>query len=201
MSETLAQTSGGARAEGLVDWFLTPDQQGQIALNRRDFSRAADLFAAPMQKGHALALAGRYTEAAALYAGLDSAEAALAQGNALIRARQYRPAVRAFETALERRPDYPEAARNLDLARAIVDDVEQAREASDTGEDRGNGADDTVYDNEAARGAETAADPAPDGAAPLTEAQWLQSIDTRMGDFLRSRFLLGLSAADAGDRP
>ena len=121
---------------------------------------------------------------------LDTAEAAFAQGMAEIKSRQYRPAVRSFETALVRRPDFPEAERNRDVAMAIVEYVETTREQSDTGEERGIGADDVGFDNEAARGAETQIEAPKEGAAPLTAEQWIQSIDTDMGDFLRSRFLL-----------
>lgn len=189
----LAQTPGTARAQGWADWFLTPDQQGRLAYERGEPARAADLFEDPDWTGYALYRSGRYEEAAAHYARLDSAEAAFAQGMAQIRNRQYRPAVRSFETALERRPDYPEAARNLEVARAIVAYVETAREQSDTGEERGIGADDIVYDNESGRGAETRIEAPEEDAAPLTAEQWMQSIDTDMGDFLKSRFLLDIA--------
>ena len=52
-----------------------------------------------------------------------------------------------------------------------------------------------VFDNEAARGAQTQIEAPDEDAAPLTADQWLQSIDTDMGDFLRSRFLLDNAAA------
>lgn len=74
--------------------------------------------------------------------------------------------------------------------------VETTQEQSYTGEDRGIGADDTVYDNEAQQGVETQViqkDAAPDG--PLDADPCMQSIDTDMGDFLKSRFRLDLSAA------
>ena len=140
--------------------------------------------------GHAKYKAGQYQDAAAIFANLDTAEAAFAKGMAEVRSRQYRPAIRSFDTALNRRPDFPEAKRNLEIAQAILEYVETAREQSDTGEERGIGADDVVFDNEAARGSETQIEVPTDEAAPLTAEQWIQSIDTDMGDFLRSRFLL-----------
>ena len=109
---------------------------------------------------------------------------------ALIRNRQYRPAIAAFETALARRPDYPKARNNLDVARAVLEFVETAREQSDTGEDTGIGADDVVFDNEANRGADSSIVVPKEDTAPLTGDQWMSAIDTDMGDFLRSRFLL-----------
>lgn len=188
---TLFQAPGRAQADGWVDWFLTPDQQGRLAYQNKDYARAADLFVDPMWQGYALYKAGRYEEAVAVYKELQTADAAFAQGMAEIRNREYRPAVRSFETALERQPDFPEAETNLEIAKAIVEYVESAREQSDTGEAAGIGADDIVFDNEAERGADTTIEAAEEqGSAPLTADQWMQSIDTDMGDFLRSRFLL-----------
>ncbi|WP_425046411.1 VWA domain-containing protein [Primorskyibacter sp. S87] len=177
-------------AEGWHDWFLTPDQQGQIAMNRKDFNKAATLFADPYLRAYAMLRAGQYPEAADLFAMLPSPEAAFGEGMARIRNREYRPAIRAFETALERRPGWPEAEQNLELSKAILDYVETAREQSDTGEESGIGADDVVFDNEAQRGADTQIEAPKEDAAPLNAESWITSIDTDMGDFLRSRFIL-----------
>ncbi|MDK3073760.1 VWA domain-containing protein [Sedimentitalea sp. JM2-8] len=187
------QTPGAARADGWLDWFLTPDQQGRLAYENKDFAKAADLFQDPMWRGHAMMKAGRYADAAALFARLDSAEAAFAEGTARIRNREYRPGARAFETALVRRPGWAEAETNRDVAWAIVAFVEETAEASDTGEDTGIGADELVFDNESNRGAETQIEAPKEDSAPLTAEQWIDSIDTDMGDFLRSRFLLDTS--------
>ncbi|MGV6848016.1 MAG: VWA domain-containing protein [Marinibacterium sp.] len=194
-----------ARADGvnerLANWFWTPDQQGQRAFDARDFSRAADLFTDPWWKGYALYRAGRYEEAITILSGLDTAEATFTQGLAEIKSRKYRPATRSFRTALDRRPDYPEAARNLDISMAIVAYVETAQEQSDTGEDRGIGADDIVFDNESQRGAQTRIEAPKEDEAPLTADQWMQAIDTDMGDFLRGRFLLDTAGTGEESRP
>lgn len=190
MSLFLAQTPTTAYADGWMDWFLTPDQQGRLAFEDKQFAEAGELFENPMWRGYAKYRAGQYGDAISIFSRLDSAEAAFAQGLAEIKNRQYRPAVRSFEAALIRQPAFPAAARNRDIAQAIVDYVETAREQSDTGEESGLGADDIVFDNEAARGAETQIKATEDAATPLTTEQWIQSIDTDMRDFLRSRFLL-----------
>lgn len=179
-----------AQADGWVDWFLTADQQGRLAFEDKEFAEAGERFEDPMWKGYATYKAGQYEDAIAIFARLDSAEAAFAQGMAEIKNRQYRPAVRSFEAALVRRPDFAQAARNRDIASAIVEYVESTREQSDTGAEGGIGADDVVFDNEAARGADTQIEAPQTDAAPLSADQWIQSIDTDMGDFLRSRFLL-----------
>lgn len=189
------QVPGTAHADGWRDWFLTPDQQGRLAYENKDYSRAADTFQDPMWQGYAMMKAGRYEEAAEVFSRLDSAQAAFAEGLSRIRNREYRPGARAFETALLRQPGWSEAAHNRDVAWAIVAYVEDAQEASDTGEEAGIGADEIVFDNDANRGAETRIEGPTDDAPPLTADQWIDSIDTDMGDFLRSRFLLDQSGS------
>ena len=52
-------------------------------------------------------------------------------------------------------------------------------------------ADEIVFDNESGRGAETRIEAPEEGdAGMLTAAQWMTTVDTRTGDFLRSRFAL-----------
>ncbi|TNF63250.1 MAG: VWA domain-containing protein [Rhodobacteraceae bacterium] len=186
-----------ARADGVIDWFLTPDQQGRIAFERQtDFSRAADLFTDPLWRGYALYRSGRYEEAVTVLERIETAEAAFMQGMAHMKSRGYRDGVRAFETALARDPEYPGAADNLSVARDIVDYVERVREQSDTGEEMGIGADDVVFDNEAGKGADTQMEARETrGEAILTTEQWMNTVDTRTGDFLRSRFQLEVATA------
>ena len=181
-----------AQAEGWRDWFLTPDQQGQIAVRNRDYRAAADLFQNSEWRAYALLRAGRYEEAAEAYSFLETSAAASAEGIALLRSRKYRDGIRAFEKAVERDPDDAVASANLEVAKAIVAYVESTQLASDTGEEAGIGADDTVFDNETGQGAETevAREDAEGGGQGLSTEDWMRAVDTQVGDFLASRFLL-----------
>lgn len=178
-----------ARADGLIDWFFTPDQQGRLAFENKNYSEAADLFREPTWRGYGLYKAGRYEEAVEVFAGIDTPLAAFSEGMAHIKSRSYRQAVTAFETALERDPDYASAKHNLGVAKDIVEYIERVREQSDTGEAAGIGADDIVYDNESGRGQETQIQEAGD-VQPQSAEQWMRTVDTRTADFLRSRFAL-----------
>ena len=180
---------GNARADGLGSWFFTSDQRGRMAYEKKAFAEAAELFADPAWRGHAQYRAGQYEAAAETLARVETPEAAFTAGLALIKSRQYRPAIAAFEVALERDPDFPGAARNLEVARAILLYVEQARAQSDTGEESGIGADDVVFDNKSGRGVDTQI-ANPDDVAPQTADQWMRTVDTDAADFLRSRFAL-----------
>jgi Ca-activated chloride channel family protein len=183
---------GPARADGVVDWFLTPDQQGRLAYQDRDFGRAAELFVDPLWRGYALYRHGQYEDAIEVLDRVETAEASFIQGMAHIKSRGYRDGVRSFETTLERDPDFPGAAENLAEAKRIVDYVEELREDEDTGEEGGIGADEVVFDNEAGRGAETQMEVPEDGdgSGLMTTEQWMNTVDTRTADFLRIRFAL-----------
>ncbi|WP_270727598.1 vWA domain-containing protein [Shimia sp. Alg240-R146] len=183
----------------VLDWFFTPDQRGMMAFRDKNYTDAAELFQNPMWRGYALFKSGNYEEAAEHYARIDTPEAAFAEGMARLRNRQYRPAIAAYEKALTLRPDFAEAEWNLQVSRAILEYVEATREAGDTGEEAGIGADDVVFDNEAKRGAQTDSDfsEQEDAPAPMqTAEQWMRSVDTDMGDFLRTRFVQENAARD-----
>lgn len=182
------------QAEGITDWFFTPDQQGRLAFEDKQFAEAGELFEEPMWKGYALTQAGDYAQAAQVFARLPSAEAAFAQGVAHVKGREYRAGITAFETALERDPDHTAAARNLEIARAILAYVEKAREQSDTGEGS-EGADEIVFDKEAEGGFEIQIS-AEEQLKIETAEQWMRTVDTRTADFLRIRF--ALEAARSG---
>ena len=196
------QTPHPARADGIADWFFTPDQQGQRAYDRRDFGRAAELFVDPMWRGYALYRDGQYEKATEVLERVETAEAAFVQGMAYIKSRRYRDGVRAFETALARDPDYPGAAANLEVAREIVEHVERVREQEDTGEAAGIGADEIVFDNEANRGAETRIEaPKEESLGLMTAEQWMNTVDTRTGDFLRYRFAIEAARRGTPESP
>jgi Ca-activated chloride channel homolog len=184
-----------ARADGVADWFFTPDQQGRLAYQRKDYARAAELFTDPLWRGYALYRDGQYEQASEVLTRVETAEAAFIQGMAYVKSRAYRDGARAFQTALERDPNYPQAAENLAVAQEIVAYIERVQEQSDTGQEED--ADDVVFDNEDDRGTETQMEvPQEEGAGLMTTEQWMNTVDTRTGDFLRQRF-----AIEAARRP
>lgn len=187
-----------AQAEGWRDWFLTGDQQGWIAYQKKDYETAANRFEDPYLRGVALYRGGQYETAAQEMARQDTADAAFIEGMAHLKSRGYRDGVRAFERALELDPAHAGAQQNLPIAKDIVAYVESTRAQSDTGEESGIGADDVVFDNESGQGAETQIEASEEEAASghLSAEQWMRTVDTRTEDFLRQRFRL--EAAQTG---
>ena len=178
-----------AQAAGIKDWFLTPDQQGQFAMQDKDYAAAAQLFEDPEWRAYALFKSGKFADAVEAYGFVETPQGAFGEAMASLRSREYRDGVRGFEKSLKRDPDYKAARTNLAVAQAIVAYVEDAQSQSDTGEQGGIGADDTVYNNESGKGAETLVERESDKApAGLSTDQWLRSVDTDVGDFLKFRF-------------
>ena len=169
--------------------WLTPDQRGRLAYENKEFSAAADLFEDPVWNGRAAYAAGRYTEAAAAFARIPTAEGFYDRGNALMKAREYRQAILSYEQAVAEAPDWPEAAENLRLARYVLEYIERSREQTDTGDETELGADDFKFDNTKERGKEIVI--TRESAIEAASAEkWMRSVDTETRDFLRIRFAL-----------
>jgi Ca-activated chloride channel family protein len=182
----------GARLGGFADLWLTPDQQGRLAWEARDFTTAFERFEAPAWKGTAAYASGQYEDAATAFGRVGSAEGFFNRGDAFLKNREYRKAITSFEQAVAEAPDWVEARENLELARYVLDYVERVREASDTGEESGIGADEIVFDNTAERGAQM--EITGDSKVEIESAEkWMRAVDTDTRDFLRTRFLLEAS--------
>ena len=110
---------GKAQAEGWRDWFLTPDQQGWRAFQRKDYAEAAEAFEDPYLRGVALYRSGQYETSAQEMARLGTAESAFLQGMAHLKSRGYRDGVRAFERALEIDPEHEAAQRTCQFLKLL----------------------------------------------------------------------------------
>ena len=185
----------GWRTGDFTGLWLTPDQQGRLAYERLDFAAAADTFADPMWQGTALYAAGRYPDAADAFGRLPNAQGFYNRGNAFMKAFDYGKAIAAYEVAVAEAPDWTEALENLELARYVLDYIQDAREQSDTGDETELGADDYKFDNTEERGREMTI--TKQSTIELESAEkWMRSVDTQTGDFLRTRFALEASRED-----
>jgi Ca-activated chloride channel family protein len=177
------------RVETFVDLWLTKDQQGRRALDNHENKRAVELFEDPAWRGVAAYRAGLYDAAAAEFARIATAEGFFNRGDALMKGRDYRNAIKAFELAVDAAPDWVEARENLELARYTREYIEGAREDSDTGDESEMSADDFEFDNENERGKEI--EITRDSTIGLESAEkWMRTVDTDTADFLRTRFQL-----------
>jgi Ca-activated chloride channel family protein len=104
-----------ARAFEWRDLWQRPDQRGIAAMQSEQPARAAELFDDPAWRGAAEYRAGEFSASAATLAGVDSADGHYNRGNALAKAGQLRPAIEAYERALERDPEHADARYNREL--------------------------------------------------------------------------------------
>ena len=111
----VSQTSC-AMAFDWTDLWLTPDQQGQRLMDQGEYEQAAGKFTTPESIGAALFLAGDFEKAASVFGRSASAEAHYNRGNANIMLGDYDAAIEAYQSALSKQPDWPEAEQNLQIA-------------------------------------------------------------------------------------
>lgn len=165
-----------------VDLWLTPDQQGRLAFERGDYAAAAGRFADPMWRGIALYRAGRYDDAVDAFARVDSADSWFNQGNALARAGRLPAAVASYRSALQRRPDWPEAKANLALVQSLIPKDkdkkdEQSEEAPNLKPDQ------IKFDDQGKKGKAGPVD-----VGRQTAEMWMRNIQTTPAQLLQRRF-------------
>jgi len=117
-----------ARAQGWTDLWLTPDQQGQRALEAGESAAAAALFEDSNWAGTAAYQSGDYAAAADHFAARDSADSWYNRGNALARAGELQDAIAAYEESLQRAPGREDARDNLELLRRLQQQQQQQQQ-------------------------------------------------------------------------
>lgn len=167
-------------------WWLTADQQGWRYYREGEYSQAAQAFEDPMWQGVSWYRAGDFKQAVQMFARRNTPDAFFNQANSHVMLGNYEEAIRCYDQALEKRPDWEEAIQNRELARA------RAKALETQGGDMTGGqlaADEIVFDEQAgdSQQKEEVA-----GGEPLSNAEmqslWLRRVQTKPADFLRAKF-------------
>ena len=179
-----------------LDFWLTPDQQGQRLYENGDYAGAAEKFTTPDRMGVALYRAGDFEQAAAVLGRATTAEAAYNRGNAQIMLGQYSDAIQSFERALQQQPGWSEAEQNLSIARLRLEAL--APPDDDYGGTGGQvEPDKEIYDPDATNRKSSSEEVAQDANQPVSDqamrAAWLRRVDTSPGDFLAAKFAYQLA--------
>lgn len=194
-----------AMALDWADLWFTPEQQGQRLLNQGEYQQAAEKFTTTESIGAALFLAGDFEKAASVLGRSASAEAHYNRGNAHIMLGEYDVAINAYQSALSKRPNWPEAEQNLQIATLRKQAL--APPEDDFGGTGGQlEADEYVFDD-TGRVNKSSSEQVIDAAdQQLSEdamrAMWLRKVETRPADFLAARFNYQLATREnpqAGD--
>ncbi|WP_179040140.1 VWA domain-containing protein [Rhizobium leguminosarum] len=172
---------GSARAEGLVNMWLTHDQQGRIAFERGEFDAAAGHFVDPMWKGVALYRAGKFREAVDALAAVETAESWYDQGNAFLHLGMYDEAVAAYGKALEKRKDWAAALANLAIAQQLLKAQKEKQE--EQSEQPSEAPDSVQFDDKGKQGKEGTIN-----VAEQTSEIWMKNINVSPADLMARKF-------------
>ncbi|MBY5786689.1 VWA domain-containing protein [Rhizobium leguminosarum] len=170
-----------ARADGLMDMWLTQDQQGRIAFERGDFDAAAGRFADPMWRGVALYRAGKFQEAVDAFASVDTAESWYDQGNSLLHLGKFDEAVAAYIKALQKRKDWGEAIANLAIAQQLL--AAQKEKHEEQPEKPSEAPDSVQFDDKGKQGKEGTIN-----VAEQTSEMWMKNINVSPADLMARKF-------------
>ena len=167
-----------------------PDTIAYNLYSKGEYQEASETFTDAYWQAVALYRAGKFKEAASIFAGYDTPESGFNHGNTLVFQGNYTAAVERYSRALELRPDWEAAItnRNIALARAKLLETEG-------GEGTGGklGADDTVISDEPKGSSpENNQTETVEESVPLSDAElravWLRQVQTNPADFLKSKF-------------
>ena len=140
--------AGAAWSVGWSRLWLTQDQRGQHLMAQQRYAEAAAAFADPMWIGIAQFRATSFKEASQTFGGMDTAEAAYDQGNALVMLGKYDEAIARYDRALALRPAWSDAEANRALAALRAERVKKT--GGEQGDQREK-PDEVVYDKDKKR--------------------------------------------------
>ncbi|HEV7322864.1 MAG TPA: VWA domain-containing protein [Ensifer sp.] len=182
----LADTDRAAAADNrFIDLWLTPDQQGRRAFEHGDFQGSAEKFADPAWRGVALYRAGQFQDAIDAFAESETAESYYNQGNALLHLDKTEEAIAAYQQALKRRPDWPDAKKNLAIAQKLkADKDKQEKDAQQ--EQAGIDPDEVQFDDKGKKGKEATMQQ----GGPQTADMWMRNIQVSPAELLARKFAI-----------
>ena len=118
-------------AQNWDDLWLTPDQQGQRALQSNDNEAAASLFENPDWAATAAYRNEDFERATQQFSKTDSPDSWYNRGNALAKGGKLDDAIKAYEKSLELAPQQVDAIENLELLKKLQEQQEQEQEKQD----------------------------------------------------------------------
>ena len=124
-----------------LDWqdaWQTKDQQAQKLLHDDKAAQAAETFKRQDWKAAAQYRAGDFEAAAQAYASDNSAAGRYNLGNALTKNGKLEDAIKAYEEALERDPDFEDATNNKSIVEELLKQQQEQQQNSEENSDEGS---------------------------------------------------------------
>ncbi len=125
-----------AQAQSWDELWLTPDQQGQKALQNDDNEAAAGLFENPNWAATAAYRNEDYERAVEQFSETETADSWYNRGNALAKAGELDKAIEAYQQSLEELPEQSDAIENLELLEKMKEQQEQEQQEQENQEDQ-----------------------------------------------------------------
>ncbi len=194
--------AGPSKAQSFRDLWLTPDQQGRIAFDRGDYTRAKTLFADPMWRGIAAYRAFDFLAAAESFEKIDTPEGRFALGDAQAQNHAYSKAIKAYQDVLKARPDDAAAKINLAIVRAALERQEEKRRKQEEGQTPPDEKADETRVDPSQKGGERKQVTPEDVTTRAAADAWMREVQTSPADFLKLKFALqAASPGPAGSKP
>lgn len=178
-------------------WY-TPDQQGDRLVRAGKFDEAAKIYADPLRRGVALYRSKDFKAAAAAFVQVPTADGSFNLGNSQVMLGKYDDAIKSYDRALTFRADWEEAIDNRALAV-----VRRDRMKTKGGDETGGqiAPDKIVFEKGKSPEGQTVQ---VNSGGPLSDEQlrttWLRRVQTQPADFLRSKFAFQLSEQSRGQK-
>lgn len=113
--------------------YLSGDQRGYQAWLNQNYIAAEREFDDPAWRGSALYRQAKYAEAAEAFNKLETADGRYNLGNALAKSGELEAAKQAYQQALEKKPDFNQAQRNLEIVENLLKQQAQQNPSEDGG--------------------------------------------------------------------
>jgi len=182
----------------LIDWWLTPDQQGRLAFDRGDYAAAAKRFADPMWRGIAAYRAFDFIAAAEAFSHVDTVEGRFALANAQAQNHAYEKAIAIYDEVVKAQPDNAAAKTN----RAIVVAALQAKEEKRRKQENQDAAPPDMKADEMKvdpnqKGGKKIQVKADDLTTAGSAEAWMRQVQTSPADFLKLKFAIQAASTPA----
>jgi Ca-activated chloride channel family protein len=174
----------------LLDAWIRPDVQGQLAFNRGDYHAAAQHFQDPLRRGIALYYAEDYVAAlGAFQQTAATAESLLWIGNCYAQQKSWQQALNSYDQALSLKPDWLMAQQNrAKIARIIMQLRQKERDRqADQHKQKDEDPDAIKHDLKREQGVNQLDLKPVAGAAPSAE-QWYNNLTLSPGGLLENLY-------------
>jgi Ca-activated chloride channel family protein len=171
------------------DFWFTAAQRGDRLMAEKRYREAAEVYDDPWHIGTAQYRNGDFKQAAATFSRVPGANGAFNRGDALFMHGAYEDAIASYKRALGFRPGWEAAEKNIALAKARKQLIDDAGEDRDQESAQAYNPDETVFDQE---GDDEKSKPRDMNDISLSDeslrATWLRRVQTTPRDFLRAKF-------------